>query len=458
MGVRLGFVSTRFSGIDGVSLEASKWAQVLEKSGHQCFWFAGELDRQSDCSFLVPSAHFKDAQNEWINENVFGKRGRDPIVTDCIHLFRSKLKQKLYQFIQKFKIEVIIAENTLSIPMHVPLGLSLSEIVAETQLPTIAHHHDFYWERLRFSVNGINDYIRTAFPPSLPNIKHVVINSCAQEDLAFRTGIASKVVPNVLDFEHPPEVSEQRSRKFRASIGIGKNDYMILQPTRIVRRKGIEYAIELVKELADPRFKLVISHEAGDEGFEYNNWLVQYAKERKVDLRFVTMRIADAIIKDPVHNDSYTLWDVYHSADFITYPSLAEGFGNAFLEAIYLKKPMLINRYATFVKDIEPKGFDLIIMDGILTKAEVLKVRETLVSDQRRRQMVDHNYNIAARCYSYSVLRKHLNEILGSFCGDAVHNCHGCRSDRPSAIQENFMMDSGSGMPGRVHAHASGWP
>jgi len=41
----IGFVSTRFSGTDGVSLEACKWADVFEQNGHRCFWFAGEIDR-----------------------------------------------------------------------------------------------------------------------------------------------------------------------------------------------------------------------------------------------------------------------------------------------------------------------------------------------------------------------------------------------------------------------------
>ena len=39
-----------------------------------------------------------------------------------------------------------------------------------------------------------------AFPPNLPSIQHVVINSIAQNDLASRCGIASTVVPNVMDF------------------------------------------------------------------------------------------------------------------------------------------------------------------------------------------------------------------------------------------------------------------
>ena len=40
----IGFISTRFAGTDGVSLETKKWARVLEKERFHCFYFAGELD------------------------------------------------------------------------------------------------------------------------------------------------------------------------------------------------------------------------------------------------------------------------------------------------------------------------------------------------------------------------------------------------------------------------------
>ena len=33
--LHIGFVSTRFSGTDGVSLETEKWADVLENMGHK---------------------------------------------------------------------------------------------------------------------------------------------------------------------------------------------------------------------------------------------------------------------------------------------------------------------------------------------------------------------------------------------------------------------------------------
>jgi glycosyltransferase involved in cell wall biosynthesis len=259
-----------------------------------------------------------------------------------------------------------------------------------------------------------------AFPPNLPNIKHVVINSQAQEQLALRTGISSIIIPNVLDFEHPPLVDKKRTEAFRKFIGLKTDDKMILQPTRIIPRKGIEQAIELVKELKDPRYKLVISHEAGDEGFEYAEWLKEYALEHQVDLRMITPKIVDPFYNGNCQKN-YSLWDIYPHADLITYPSLYEGFGNAFLEAIYFKKPILVNRYSIFIKDIEPRGFDLAVMDGFISKKTVQKVKDILESRERRQNMVNHNYEIAWRHYSYSVLQHQLSAIINDFFNEHEH-------------------------------------
>ena len=415
----IGFVSTRFAGTDGVTLEASKWAAVLRQGGHRYFWFAGLLDRSPERSFLVPEAFFQHEKNKWIDSQIFGKNRRDSSVTDAIYDLKIYLKKQLKEFIQTFEIDLLVAENILTIPMHIPLGIALTEIIAETQIPTIAHHHDFYWERTRFAVNAVGDYLRMAFPPKLPTIEHVVINSAAQEELALRTGISSIIIPNVLDFENPPQINERQTEAFWQSIGLRAGDVKILQPTRIIQRKGIEHAIELVEKLNDPRYKLIISHEAGDEGWEYVEWLKEDAKQRGVDLRLVNIHMSDPMNPDVNHKETCSLWDVYPHADFITYPSLYEGFGNAFLEAVYFKKPLLINSYATFVQDIAPKGFDLIVMDGYLTRKTVLAVKEVLESPDRRTKMVNTNYEVASRHYAYAKLRRWLNIMLINFFGVA---------------------------------------
>ena len=122
MGYHIGFISTRFSGADGVTLEAGKWSEVLEKKGNTCFWFAGELDKPSETSYLVPEAHFKDEHNQWVNDRVFNQTRRSPAVTERIHASRSFLKARLQAFIDKFNIDILVAENVLTIPMHDPPG------------------------------------------------------------------------------------------------------------------------------------------------------------------------------------------------------------------------------------------------------------------------------------------------------------------------------------------------
>ena len=171
--------------------------------------------------------------------------------------------------------------------MHVPLGIAVTEFLAETQMPAIAHHHDFYWERTRFSVGAVKDYLDMAFPANLPNLHHITINQAATEQLALRKGVTSSLMPNVFDFDHPPQIDrDDYTADIRQEIGIRDDDILILQPTRIVPRKGIEHAIKLVGMLNDPRYKLVISHDAGDEGLEYKQRLQDLADQEGVDLRF----------------------------------------------------------------------------------------------------------------------------------------------------------------------------
>ena len=411
MNLNIGFVSTRLAGIDGVSLEANKWAEVFESSGHSCFWLAGELDRSPEKSVLVPEAHFKCQKNIWINEQVLGKVGRTASVTKSIHDLSSYLKIRLKQFITRFRIDLLVIENALAIPLHIPLGIALAELISETQIPSIAHHHDFYWERTPFLVNAVGEYIRMAFPPNLSNIEHVVINSLACDELAYRRGIRATTIPNVLDFENYPLVDCKGAGSFRELFGLKSSNKAILQPTRIIKRKGIEHAIELIKALQNPEYKLLLSHQSGDEGYDYAKWIWYYARASGVDL--LTSKVG---IANPWNNcnlsNGFSLWNVYLNADFITFPSIQEGFGNAFLEAVYFKKPLLINRYPTFVKDIEPKGFDTVAIDGHLTKNTIQMVKELLETPNKKEEMVNNNYEIAKRNYSYSILRKQLNFLL----------------------------------------------
>jgi glycosyltransferase involved in cell wall biosynthesis len=371
---------------------------------------------------VVPESFFDHPDVTWINNNIWGRLHRSKEVTIRIHRLSECINDALYEFSDKFSIDYFIVENALAIPMNIPLGLAITEFLAETGMPAISHNHDFYWERSRFLVNSVQDYLDMAFPPSLPNIQHVVINSAGRDELAWRKGLSSMLIPNVLDFENPnryPKKNRKRIQAIRKSLGFSPDDIIVLQPTRVVPRKGIEHAVNIISKLKDPRFKLVISHESGDEGDDYMQAIREHAMDQGVDLRFIHTRIIDGLESNgnSVDPDKYSLWDIYPCADIVTYPSLYEGFGNAFLEAVFFKKPIIVNRYDIWIEDIEPKGFEVLSMDGFVTNELIEQIKKVMDDKNLCKRMTARNYELATSHYSYSVLSRSLRTLITNITG-----------------------------------------
>ncbi|HUT44580.1 MAG TPA: glycosyltransferase family 4 protein, partial [Desulfobacterales bacterium] len=176
-------------------------------------------------------------------------------------------------------------------------------------------------------------------------------------------------------------------------------------------RKGIEHAIELVNRLG-MKAKLVISHASGDEGYDYQNRVKEYSKMLGVNTVFVSEIINERRGKTKDGKKIYTLEDIYPHADLVTYPSNFEGFGNAFLEAIYFRKPIVVNTYSIYSIDIKPKGFSVVEIDGYVTEKAVSQTRRIFENPELCERMVEKNYEIATRCFSYKVLRKKLKALI----------------------------------------------
>lgn len=413
---QIGFVATRLIGTDGVSLETEKWSNILSGINHECFYFTGESDRPEERTYLVPEAHFKHPEIEALNSDLFDNYVRSSHTSGKIQALRHHIKQHLYQFVRTFDLNLLIVENALSLPMNVPLGLALTEFIAETSIPTIGHHHDFSWERKRYSVNAADDYLRAAFPPTLPSIHHVVINSFAGRHLALRTGASSMLIPNVMDFDNPPPEPDAYTAEIRSALGIPPDDHFLLQPTRIVPRKRIEHAIELIRRL-ECNCVLVITHASGDEGTAYENYLRDYADILNVPVIFGSNIVNHRRGQTSDGSKIFSLADAYQQANMVTYPSTIEGFGNAFLETIYFLRPIVISTYEIFKTDIQPKGFRVIGFDDFIEERTVRQAREVLHDPALGEEMAAHNYQIGRRYYSYRTLEFKLAALINGCLG-----------------------------------------
>ena len=413
--MRIGIVATRLAGVDGVTFETAKWEAVLDRLGHEIRLCAGEVDALRYISRLVPPMHFTYPAAAKVTDAAFDPDSDPDAVRAEVERLAAQLLPVLEDWVATTRLDLLIVENAWAIPMQLPLGLALRRLVERSGLPAIGHHHDYWWERERFATPVVPDLIDAAFPPDLPNIRHVSINSLAAKELRARRGIASTVIPNVFDFDQPrPRKHPAVRRRLRSELGMGARGLLVVQPTRVVPRKGIELAIELVGRLKDPNAVLLITSPAGDEGLDYLVELERLADARNVRLRYAADRFAPDHEGTPIR-PAHSLHDAYLAADVITYPSLYEGFGNALIEAIFYGTPVVVNRYPVYEADIRPLGLRFVELDGSVTDAAVAEVKALVGNPRRRQAIARHNFAIAREHLSYRLLRRRLRRLAGEF-------------------------------------------
>jgi glycosyltransferase involved in cell wall biosynthesis len=410
--MRIGIAATRLAGVDGVTFEVAKWEEVLERMGHEVRLLAGDVDALRPHSRLVPAMHFTHPPAARVTAAAFDADCDASSVRREIDRLAEQLAPVIEAWMDVQGIRLLIVENAWAIPMHLPLAVALRRVVQSTGIPAIGHHHDYWWERERFAGCIVPDVLDEAFPPNLPGITHASINSLAALELRRRRGVASSVIPNVFDFSRGrPRPHPAIRRRLRAELGMGARGLLVIQPTRVVPRKGIELAIDLVARLRDRHAVLLITSPAGDEGLEYLVEMQRLAKERGVDLRYAADRFAPDLEGKPLR-PAHSLHDAYLAADLVTYPSLYEGYGNALVEAIYYGKPVVVNRYSVYEADIAPLGFRLIEIDGAITPDTVREVKLAVADPARQGRIARHNFEIARRHLSYEVLQRRLARFI----------------------------------------------
>lgn len=410
--MHIGLLSFRIAGTDGVSLEAERWKLIFEKMGHRVTMIAGELDRKG---ILVPTLHFNEPLMHCIETKAVRQKVCFKKLQKKVYRLAGKIEEDLKEIFTKFKFNRLIIANalSLSLPINFSLGIALTKTINDLKIKTLSRNHDFWWERERFleMTPCWIDFLQKYFPPPQnPLIKHIVINSLACKEFKKRTGLKSTIISDSFDFNDSFDKSLVHAKHWKKDFGIKANDIVFLQATRIVPRKQIELSIELVARLSNPKIILVLAGYSGDEGNEYFSYLKNLVKKSKIRAKFIGDRIG---ARNTYINNKriYTLWDCFANCDFVTYPSRIEGFGNQFIEAVYFKKPIFINRYEVFKADIEPLGFKTITIDGKVTNNSVKQVKNILKNKKLKNSMVSANFEIGRKYFSFETVQKKLSKL-----------------------------------------------
>jgi glycosyltransferase involved in cell wall biosynthesis len=422
--MRIGIIIGRIGDVDGVALETEKWIKVLENMGHDIYILSGRFKhdivdprRQK----LLHCLSFFSPECEWEQNRAFFFPPDDPaeLLTHLEHT-STRVAATIFKWVVKNKIDAILVENASALPCHLSMGMGIKKALSKMQIPTVTHDHDFAWERgdrYKSVFPEITQIVKETFPLDLPWVRHAVINTPAQEDLKSMFDMESTIVPNVMDFNIPYGLKDDYNHDLVQQLGLDDNDVLLFQITRIVKRKGIEVAIELVDRLDDDRVKLVITGSAADDERKgYYHTLIDLIEERNLQNKvlFAHHKILSDREHTPAGDKIYSLSDAYAYATACTYFSTYEGFGNAFVECVLAKRPIFVNNYQpVYWPDIGRKGFKTVqLEDNNLTDQAVKDIDEIIHNPELQREIAEHNFELGKKHFSYEVLEELLEDLF----------------------------------------------
>ncbi|MDC7124730.1 MAG: glycosyltransferase family 4 protein [Spirochaetales bacterium] len=440
---RIAFIAGKLGDVDGVSLEVEKWVDILESEGHEIFAIAGKFSNNlksvknerrlqiDDLSFDSPHQHeYEQMVFPFLNKfQTYISEEKLKQTTEEMNHKSSYIADAIFDFIQRNSIDVIVAQNTNAMPMTLLGGLAVYKLCSEKRIATIFHHHDFWWERSRFVNSAIENILLKTMPPQIPGTEHVVLSDYAAHILRSIKRINPRIIPNCEDYDNPVSMDDYNS-DFRKELGFREDDIIVLQPTRIVPRKRIEDSVRFVGKLGMRypemmrKLHLVISLYQGDEpDTNYITMIKELADKYEVPLHFISDRVAAARGIDKDGRKIYTNRDVLANADFATYLPIWEGFGNALLEGIAAKLPVVCSTYLVYKTDIRVHDFDIIEVPDkyddenklIIPDSSLDRVYEILHDKDLKKNMVEQNFKTAKENFGYDKLREVLLKLFDDY-------------------------------------------
>jgi mannosylglucosylglycerate synthase len=265
--------------------------------------------------------------------------------------------------------DVVVVANVCSLPLNPAAAAALAGFLAGR--PTLLHHHDLPWQRVRFA--GV-----PGWPPDDPAWVHVTINELSRKELAAR-GIAATTVYS--GFVDPPPGRRGLARR---RLGVTAGRRLLLQPTRAIARKNVPAGLAL----------------AAAVGADY--WLTGPVEE---DYGPELERLL-AAARCRVHRrlpPGLTMDDAYAASDTVAFPSTWEGFGAPVVEASLHRRALAVGDYPV-AAELASFGFRWFPVD------DPEPLRAFLAEPDPA--LLDHNRAVALRHFSLDALTRQLADLL----------------------------------------------
>ena len=372
--------------IGGVESVIRQHAQLMSRHGHEVAIICGEggsFDKQVQILVLAELNSQQPLVRAGQEEAYNGRPGQ------AYFGILESLQKQLVPLFDKF--DHFVVHNMFTMPFNLAGTQALSAF-AEQKRKVIAWTHDLAAANPDYKIPPYRsfDLIRER----QTGVRYVTISEARATE--FRTLMRSEVdavIPNGLDFAGACAITEEVANLVRHDL---PTTTILFYPTRILARKNIAFALQIVGALRDIglQVRLLISG-APDTHNRSSTEHYHGLKRLAGDLQ-----IQDLItwVNEFFYVDERQLHSLYMIADAMLFPSRQEGFGLPLLEAAAHRLPVFCSNIEP-LKSIALSGallFDL--RDAPRNVAE--RIRNAFAQDPiftRKKQLL-HDYS-AERLY-----------------------------------------------------------
>jgi len=210
---------------------------------------------------------------------------------------------------------------------------------------------------------------------------------------ALRNGVKVpiEIVPNGVDLE---KFNRVKGAPFDHDLGIKLNEKVIITVSRLVKKNGVDDLIKAGQYLKLP-FKILIIGSGPDE-----KKLKRLTK--KLDLEEKILFLSHIQYDD--------LPKYYSIADVFVRPSLSEGLGNVFLEAMAAGVPIIgtsVGGIPDFLQDRETGLFCQVRNP----KSIAQKIEEILIDEPLRETIIRKGRQLVSQKYNWSNISQQMEQI-----------------------------------------------
>ncbi|MFW5847015.1 MAG: glycosyltransferase [Nanoarchaeota archaeon] len=369
-----------------------------------------------------------------------------------------KAKKTIEKWINKNKIDVLIVHNS-SHPVNFISSLGLSRYYRDAlkkgkRTPKyVLWWHDSHFERKEYKnpPRDVKNYLLEGVPSKY--VEHVLFinslqlreaekyaNMIEKRNKGFKelikknhnvvyntadllidkyTDLDKKFDKEVYDFLDFFKVKESLKSK---DLDINKTLF-VLQPTRIVDRKRIDFALEysyaLLEELKKQNlYQGIYFFVSGHRDMKSN--IVKknlYKLNRSLQKKYNTDKVILVFAEDnlPIKNLFFEDYPKIFAklGGISTYFSQVEGFGNNLLEVLASGLIPVVYKYPVFKKDIQKFNFNLIAFDKYLMSSK--KIRDSvdlLKNKKKRKKWVEENLKILKKNLSHNLVAYKLKQAI----------------------------------------------